>query len=76
MSSRAICQAKCAAKPTRPSAKTKPAPSGDARGADQNDGEAEKQREHRLGARFEQERGRFDADQRIIVAILVGIDML
>ena len=41
---------------------------------DEDDGETIKQRQHRLGALAEQQRGGFDADQRIVFAILVGVD--
>src|SRR6185312_2139513 len=39
-------------------------------GAEQNDCERIEDEQHRLGALAEQQRGRFDADQRIVLAIL------
>src|SRR5215469_16525582 len=44
------------------------------RKADQADGEAVENHEHRLGAITEQERSRLDADERVVLAILMGVD--
>src|SRR5262249_4784915 len=47
------------------------APSG---GGDQSNGEGIADREHRLGALAEEQRRRLDADQRVVLAILVRVD--
>ena len=47
-----------------PERKDHAAARGKAGGTDQNDSETVEQRQHRLGAGAEQERGRFDANQR------------
>ena len=74
ISSRRTCHARCAAKSTSPIAKTRPRAGAPSCQRHQHDGQRVARREHRLGPLAKQQRGRVDADQRVILAVLVRID--
>ena len=74
ISSRTTCQARWPAKARRPTAKTTPAPAAIAGGSDEQHRKPVEQAEHGLGAFPEQKRGGLDADERVVLAILMGIN--
>ena len=74
MSSRRICQARCAANATSASENTMPAPAIHPASPISTTASAVEHRQHRLGALAEQQRGRLDADQRVVLAILMRVD--
>ena len=74
MSMRTICQARWAGEGDETEREHDARPGEHAGDSDQRHGEAVEQRQHRLGARPEQQRGRLDADQRVVLAILMRVD--
>ena len=74
MSSRRICQARWAEKTSESEREDEARSCGEPRQCDQRHRERVEQREHGLGALAEQQRRRLDADQRVVVAILMGVD--